>query len=308
MKPRVTFAWFGLLSFIVGTTGVLGAAPEKISLRLNLKPGQTFKYRIDNTTKMTNTVGASTSAVETVVSVVYSFEVQSVENADYTLKVTYDSLKLREVGPLGNVSGDSSKPAESHALVKGILGVVGQSFTLRVGQDGRVRSVQGCDEITRTASRELDTLAEPWKSAMTQLLGDHFGNAAVRESMRSLFDIYPEKPVAVGERWSRSEITSKGKIDAFFKITERKDGRLSVKLYQEVTADPNAIPVQMGLLTVKSAVSGKSEGTMLIEEVTGLILKGSVSGKVSGSVKVIQGSNETAVPTSIEGTTSIERI
>ena len=307
MKP-VKSLLTSIVALLLFQSLVFGAAAT-VQPRLKLSVGQKFKLKAATDSKMTQTVQGEQQVFLDSAAIVFAFELQSVDEAgDMTLKVTYDSIRLSEDAPAGKVSFDSTSTAEVPPLVRGMAAIVGQSFAMRITPDGRVRSVTGADEIVAKAVEKNNILSEPWKSSMSKLLQDRFGNLQSSENMQGLFGIYPENPVAVGERWSRKFELSMGTAECFFKITERKNGILTIKAFATVAPNPDAPPVQMGLVNVKSEATGKQEGTLQIEEATGIILHATETNTSSGNLVIVSGGPEMRIPTSVTGTTTVDKI
>ena len=301
-----------LVMLIVGSllaqTLALGAL-ENIQPRLKLTVGQKFKLKLAGDSKMVNTVNGQKQTITDSAAIVYAFELQSVdETGDMTLKVTYDSIRVSEDGPAGKVSFDSASTAEAPPLTQGMATLVGQSFIMRITPDGRVRSVTGADEMVAKAIEKHNALSEPWKSSMSRIIQDRFGNLPASEGMQGLFGIYPEKAVAVGERWSRKFEMTSGIAACFFKITDRKDGILTIKAYATIAPNPEAPPIQLGLAQVKPETTGTQEGTIRIEEATGMILNLKETNKSSGNLVLITGGPEVRIPITLTGSTTVDKL
>ena len=285
------------------------AAPSKVLPRLKLQVGQKFKLRASSDSKMTNTVNGQKQVILDSASVVFAFELLSVDEVgDMAIKVTYDSIRLNEEAPGGKVAYDSTLGGEVQPLVRGLASLVGQSVTMRISPDGRVRSVTGADELVAKGIEKYNALSEPWRSSMSKILQDRFGNQPTSEMMQGLFGVYPEQPVAVGERWSRKFSMSIGTAECFYKITDRKNGVLNIKTYATVTPDPDAPPIQMGLSLVKSELNGKQEGTLQLDEATGIPVGSKDTNSSSGNLVIVQGGSEIRIPSSSTSTTTVEKL
>ena len=297
-----------IMAFCLTSALALGA-PAKVQPRLKLAAGQRFKLKVASDSKMVQTVNGEKQTVIDSAAMVFAFECQSLDEiGDMTLKVTYDSVRFNEDAPMGKIAFDSTTGAEVPPLVRGMAALVGQGFTMRITPDGRVRSVTGADEIVAKAIEKHNVLSEPWKSSMSTLLHDRFGNSAAQESMQGLFDVYPDKPVAVNERWTKKMELPQFTAESFFRITERKDGILTIKTFYNITPNPDAAPIKMGLVSTKSEAVGKMEGTLTMEEATGIMRSLKATSTSTGNLVILQGDSELRIPTSIQTTTSVEKM
>jgi len=307
MFYRKTISILALLSLLIH--GLAWVADAKIQPRVKLSVGQKFKLKLTYDGKMTQTVQGKKQVITDTATIVYSYDLQSVdETGDMTLKVTYDSIRLTEDGPLGKIAFDSATTAEVPQLVRGMAALVGQSYVMRMTPGGRVRSVTGADEMVAKAIEKHNILSEPWKSSMSKLLSDRFGNLPISESMQGLFGIYPDKPVAVGERWSRKLELPQNIAECFFKIMDRKDGILTIKSFITVKSNPEAPPIQIGLVNATSDATGKQEGTLKLDEVTGLILHAEQTNSSTGNLTIVSGGPKIVIPSTVTGTTTLEKL
>jgi hypothetical protein len=113
------------------------------------------------------------------------------------LETTYRRIRVETDMAGGALVWDSDQPEEAalagHPLVQPLRALVGQSFVLIIEPSGRIREVQGFEQVYRrlTGTTDLDD------ASLQRLL--HIDS--LRREMETYFRILPEHPVDVGDTW-----------------------------------------------------------------------------------------------------------
>ncbi len=269
----------GIIGFALAAALAQGAAAqEKVDLKLRLTAGQEFRLR-QSTAKITSATidNRAVTASETFSSGMV-FNVRNVDSdGAITLRVTFDQPSL-------DVSGSAIQGAEQllQAVGRAVAGLHGQSFTLILGPSGAVRGVEGGRECLRAAIRGLSGVPEPLRAVIEGTLAQSMDEQALREGMASIFHILPDGPVAIGERWSRqSGVSSQGIVETyevFYKVLESRNGVSKIKMYRQVKGSQVTSP-----LGFSCSMSGAAEGTLEVEESTGILKAASFKLTMSGT-------------------------
>lgn len=286
----------------------------KVRLRLGLEQGKAYAMATVVEQKIDQDIQGRKVATSQRIGTDYTFEVQEVKrDGAMRAKVTYQRVRMEQDGPMGKVDYDSANPPEKvHALAQGAASLVGQSVTMELMPDGRITRLEGMDALFK---RMLDGMEFPPgvpKATMEEQLKRQFGDKAMRSSMEQLTAIYPEKPVAVGESWTRKARASVGfpmQVETTYTLKARKDGTALVGLKSKVAGDPKADPMKMGPLSMAFDVSGSQEGEMELDEATGWTKRAKITQDLSGKVKVegMPGQTEAmSWPITIQGTVAVE--
>ncbi len=132
-----------------------------------------------------------------------AFEVTDVgPTGTVTLRALYEAVAARASG-IQEYDFDSEKDKEppDDPAARMMATLVGQSFTLRMGADGKVLEVKGYDKVADAMSRAVagDDAA---KERARQALGQMFSDEAFRSRMQQLAPPLPEGKVRKGDSWS----------------------------------------------------------------------------------------------------------
>lgn len=269
-----------------------GGGDKKLDLRLHLEAGKAYGVKMIADQTITQTLGGQTQTMFQTVGVAYTYDVQSVESdGTMRVKVTYDWVRVAQDGPMGSFSYDSANPPATipeAALVYTAL--VGQGFFMHLRPNGEIVDVQGVDEML---AHMLDTMGAPPGSERDELeasLRSQFGSEALKESFEKATLFYPDKPVAVGESWSRNIALETGMpmvLATTWTLKARKDGVAVVEIRSDVQRNPEAKPVEMAGMTIAYELSGEQSGTMELDEKTGWLLNGTMKQNLAGQISAM---------------------
>ena len=276
MRIRFRIASLVAAIALVGIAGSAFADGDKIQLRLHLKAGQKFGLKgTDNSTIGINSPGGIYINVNTSESIGLSFHVNSVDT-DGTAHMDAVCKYIRTTVALKNevITYDSSNPSSKNSPLAAVYSsLLGQKIPIVLSPDGKVSGASGL------------------ASAVMKGIFEHN---------------YPPNPVAVGERWSQTvtENSLPYVANVYMKITDRSGGTCNVKVYADLKSKPQDSSRTYGGMTVKMLISGIQQGNMTVDEDTGLITGGSMSGQATGNCEV-SGSTTTRGQITVSNTSTL---
>lgn len=288
---RYTLALGGIL-IIVALLASCGGGAEKLDLRLRLEAGKSYGAKMVADQTITQTLAGQTQTMSQTIGMAYTYHIQSVEpDGTMGIQVTYDWVQVRRDGPMGSFSYDSANPpATIPDSALGYAALVGLGFSMQVRPNGEIVDVQGADEML---SRMLDALSMPAGSERDELeasLRPQFGSEALKESFEKAALFYPDKPIAVGESWSRNISLETGMpmvLATTWTLKARKNGVATVEIRSDVQRNPEAKPMEMAGLTFTYKMSGEQSGSMEVDEKTGWLLGGTLKQNLAGQVSAM---------------------
>jgi hypothetical protein len=173
-------------------------------------------------------------------------------------------------------AGDKAEDNNSMSLIAAPW--LGRKLELVLGADNSIKEIKGYKELMEAVDNSAlgDMLYENLRAGMTE---DNMG----RSLHGGLFDYYPEKPVAVGDTWTRTvanpaqtlgtiEVTYNAKLD---KIEERDGRKVAVITYTTSSKLTSAGQSPMG---TPELVDSKGQGTAVVDIETGLPIEQSNEG------------------------------
>ncbi len=267
-----------------------GAAVE---LKLNLRPGTSYRVRSDNSLRMVQSMMGVEMEMSQRMVIYYTFTVRSASGGgEFTLDVNHEAVSLELDGIKGEMRWDSNLEAEpEHPLARGLAALVGESYTLRLNSVGEVLAVEGLDRIAEkmAGSVELDNggTREKALGGLRELVGEQ----AQKEMLGQLFAVYPAHPVEPGDSWPVNDSTVSIPLQRHGMLTlnELEGNRATIGLDAEIAIGEGGMQRSLGPLQVEMKLAGTQTGTFSLDLDTGWITRREMRIDVNGSYTLVDG-------------------
>jgi hypothetical protein len=270
-----------------------GRGPVELALRLEKGQRLALSVSVSQTVKQGTRENPSVLSQRTRVG--YGLEVVARDPGGLMgVKIRYRDLALSVQG-LGSVlSFDSGSPDSATPGLELLAGLIGEGYDFLVDSRGVVGRVEGIPElITAVLSKTARGEAPAMQRSLEMLLDEQ----AVRATLGSFLDYFPEHKVAVGDAWvverNRGGVVPMGIRNTWSMRRLRRsvaalalDGVLS-------SAEPRSGVV----------LSGTQTGTAEVDVTTGFLIQADIRQSIRGSI-LAQG---TVIPVEMESETSIRR-
>ncbi len=281
---------------------------DKVTLRLHLKEGDSYRLYNLIDQDINQVVMGQEQAVKQQIGMGYQYDVLSADEGVYQVKMTYYRIYFKQSGPMGDILYDSESPPETLPMqAKGFAGLMGQSLTLTFNERGIVTEVVGVDEMLANIMKEFEEIDPAMKAQMEQGMQRQFGAEAIKSQMETMFAIYPEDPVGVGDTWSKDVTLNSGlplKIATTYRVETIENGQAKLAVKSDITAASDE-PMNMGGMEIELDLSGTQNGTALMEVATGMVVNSEMEQRVSGDMIVNDG--EMTWPLDMKTKTSLKR-
>jgi hypothetical protein len=248
---------------------------DKVELKLNFQPGDAYLYTI-TTDQTINSMGLANVKMNFTMEMKY--ELLSKEDSIQKLGVTYSHLAMQGSSPMGKMSYDSDHP-DANPKISEMGKMVGKTFYVYLNPDGTLKKVEGLSALMDT------TLG---REAMKMPVSD----SSFTMMMQNAFDLYPGKPVAVGESWERNTtmgISSfKFNMKSTYTLQSVKDGIADISVNSDLKLPEtimNKMNQQKGF-EMKMEMDGRQKGSMKVDIVTGRIISGETTQDIEGKMKM----------------------
>jgi hypothetical protein len=293
--------------------GLLPAPParaqEKVTLRLNLKPGQTYTLSQTTHQEINQTIGGNPQTMKQAFTFTYSFKPSKVD-PDGTIHGTYkhDAITVKMQGPGGQVDYDSSRDKEppTNPMAKPFAALVGKELQVVMTPRGEVKELKGADEILAAVLESMGDLPEQVRATAKQQMESQFGEAAMKESFEQMTAIYPKDPVAVGESWDVEHRVTAGMpmvINTTYTLKSLDGGRATLDFKGTAKTDPDA---PAGIVPgAKFSLEGTQTGSLALDQATGWIASGTLKQAMDGKMSVDVGGQQVEVPMQIKSDATI---
>jgi hypothetical protein len=238
---------------------------------------------------ITQTIQAQTQQIKQTIGMAYTYKVTKVESDGSALvDAVYEWILYSQDGPMGKSEYDSSKPpATIPDAAVGYAALLGQGFSMKLTPLGEVADIQGVDALLSHILDVLNVPAGSARDAIQKTLEAQFGEEALAESFEKATAIYPDKPLSVGDSWSKKLALATGMpmiIDNTWTLKSRKDGVAFVDVKSKIAPNPDAKPLEISGMTVSYELSGDQSGSLELDEATGWPLKSTMKQNLSGQI------------------------
>ncbi|GAA4325964.1 hypothetical protein GCM10023184_14310 [Flaviaesturariibacter amylovorans] len=259
----------------------------------NLPKGKTFLYSVDYT------IGQEVQG-QTINSRIqgdYSMEVTDETDSLKTLRMTYDRIAMNMVTPDQTITVDSDKgdtatgTAEA-ANMQGMMNKMfrsmkGKAFTMKVNREGKVVSIEGMQQMADAVVNSMG-LPEEARAGVLQGFSQQFNDESLKETFSQSFNIFPNKPVKVGDTWTRTFAGERTPLNTKTTYTVKaiEGGNVVLDAKSDVS------------MTGQQSMKGVQTGTMRVDGKTGLVLNGEVNLALEGPMKMTSKGTFTGKPKS----------
>ncbi len=216
----------------------------------------------------------------------YTLDVKENDGHIRTLKGTYKkfNMSMKMMGMQIDINSDDVLELKSDgsneknpiAMMKKVFSaIVGQSFTMKADEEGKILEVTGFKEmiVNMLDSLGLDSTAKLQSMAA---LNDQFNDETVKDQFAQLFYIFPNKKVKEGDSWVKT-YSAGGKLPADHSTT------YTVKEVEGdfVTLDAKTKIEPTGDMMLK----GTQNGELIVDSKTGLVVNAKFDQNISATME-----------------------
>ena len=264
--------------------------PEKLSIRLSLKEGETYNLKVLTEQKISVD---DQGDMEQTVEIGYKFNVEKIgEDGVIYGTVTYSSFYYSHSGGLeADVVYDSTNPSgDVPLMVKDFAFMTGKSFKIELTPVGEINSIEGVKELVEEALDTIDIKDEGDRELFEENIEHNFSFKSVKEILKNYFFIYPEDPVSQGDSWEKEIVNSTGfpmVLNNIWKFASVEEGILNLELDSKISTNPEGYPIQIEHFILDfEVISGEQKGNLKLNEKTGWIEKGEITQNINGDIGI----------------------
>jgi hypothetical protein len=214
--------------------------------------------------------------------ITYQYQIKEKDDTGfYNLVLVYKKIKYDN----GQQTYDSEDSTDVNGpLAQAFGAVINSKVSMKVNQQGEVKSLTGADELIEKMLNAQSISSETIRNRLRKTFKKAFGKEALIESMQQFFHIYPEKKIKIGDSWSKqadkkAAFPSKVNVTWTLDKVKKNSGFISIKA--NVRPQPNTT-VDLGIVTAKYDLNGTQEGSMKINMKTGWVKNSYVKQVMSG--------------------------
>jgi hypothetical protein len=266
-------------------SGVAGAA---VQFQLKLDKGKTYYQRTTTEQKIIQTIMGQEQVTQVSMGNGQKLEVLDVDpQGNMQVRYTHIWTRIKQISPMVQLDYDSSAQGPTPTGAEGFAALIGESYTARLSPLGKVLDVNGVEQLAAAVRKKL--LAGAEGSPAMSALAPYFDPQGVKEMTQTWLPLYPGRPVEVGDSWTDTKALTQGfgmVIQSTWTLQKQQAGVATIDTTASIQADPNAPGMETQGMKVKFTVSGTQQGTVLLDEATGLATKTDMKQQLKGETKV----------------------
>lgn len=232
---------------------------DTYDLKFNLKPGTAYTYDMD---VMQNIEAAGTTSTNNLYSK-YTFNVKEASGGDSKMEVVYDLMRM-EVKSMGKTIKMSSEDQTTES--QAFRDMVNKPFSMTVSPQGKVISIDGWEGIDKNGAMKADDL---------------------KQSMETSLNIFPDKPVKVGDTWKKEASMTmqmfKLNMSSTYTLTEVKGNTATISMESDIKMGQDNKAAANGM---NMDLKGTQKGKIDVELNTGMSLSGTITQEIKGEMQV----------------------
>ena len=265
---------------------------QEITLKWGFVEGSEQVLQLTNRMEISMPIGFASQVMDQ--SIRMRQTVQSVEsNGDATVTVTTEHIRMEGIGPGGDQLYDSdSGNIPTDPAILGAAAMVGQDYSMVVGADGTVKSIQGIEEL-------VESMRNSFPPEVAPMLGEMFNAETLTEIAQQSVQILPEDPISPGGSWQTSFTMPNPLLgEVINTITfvldgiEERDGR-TVALLSSTGEIVTVTPEDLAGLPMEMDVDAEMTGFLIFELDRGLVLSSSTTTEMTMTMSGPDGSSMT---------------
>ena len=255
-----------------------------VELKLNFKPGAKYKYVKESKESIEPQIKGASIAITQNMTTEAIYQVTP-SGKDKNIVFSYERIALKSGNSMMSVEFDSKDTAkQSQKMFQSITDVLHKPYTAIITADGNIISIK--------KPTSLDT------SNATASELNQFSDTALHNMLQQLFNVYPGKPVKIGDTW-----TTKGEsaisflnasADNTFKLVSINNGIAHIEVNSNLISSPEDNPEIKGL-----NMRGTQTGTLDMEINTGLIVDYKLSRHMDGNMDMMGMSAPTTITSDV---------
>jgi hypothetical protein len=285
---------------------------EKTQYRLKLEAGKQYYMQTIIDQQISNPTSSQEETAVITMGTGAQLDVRNIDaNGNAQVTYTYKWIKIGvKTGTEGKVYDSSKKDSTVPKELQWFAPLLEESFSLKISPEARISEIKDLEKVRSNVRQKLPqgSMQELAMNSLNQWLDEQ----TIRESIENSMAIYPDRPVGVGDSWSRNVTYSSGSAMIFenkWTLKERKNGVAVIEVASTIKPNPQAKPAEMGSpgMTSSSEFTGNQQGLIEIQESTGLIINSKINQQMSGKTTITRpGVPDEVTPMEITGVISME--
>lgn len=270
---------YSCLLLVIFSCNNKSAPGEAYTLKMRLAAGDTFNQNMDMGMKMNFEAAGQKLEMTMDMKVDMAFKVTAASEGSRDLTLTYKNMEVQT--EMKGMEG-MNKQMNNEALKN----IIGKTVTLKINNKNEITDVVGFEEALLSDTTNL---------AARNMIKEMFTKEKMNSLFSMMFQLYPEKPIRVGDEWEREVKTAMAGLDmkvlGKYTLISVKDSVATIKMDGKYIADGKMAE------GMEMKMDGTQTGEVNLKLADGYLKNSQIKIDLDGSMKVM-GQN---VPVKMKG-------
>jgi hypothetical protein len=263
---------------------------KKETIQLNLTIGETYTTTIEAEMSSAQQNSGSQNQLSSSIFGTIAFKVLSENDGVYDMEVSYTRLGMSMISGSINFSGDSDNPDPDNIFSTILHNMMNKAFRVKMKKDGSIAEITKIDTLFSSLFVGLPDLDEDMQLMLTEQMKNSFGINGLKANLEQMTAIYPSKPVARGEKWSKTiqlESTMKATQEVTYSYKSSDEKEFVISGIGTITTNKNEIVESSGY-KYQYDLLGDVDAEIYIDRKTGWVKHGKVKQEFSGDMYILE--------------------
>lgn len=274
-----------LIALVLFTT----CQAQKQKLELNLTKGEIYTQKMESNVSILQSVNGQQVNMNMSINAKMAYKVTDIQNAVYDMEVSYESLIMKMSLPNGTMEFSSEKEDENDVFST-ILGTMkNKPFLVKMTKAGKVNEVKNIEAVFSHMFDKFPQLNDVQKQQIKGQIMQAYGEKAFKGNMEMCSAIFPDSPVAKGDKWTintQLEAGMSAKMETVYELKERSDSHYQIFGNSKIeTADKDAY-IESNGMPLKYDMAGTMTSDIKIDNKTGWTKSALINQTLKGTAYV----------------------
>ncbi|MDD3626254.1 MAG: DUF6263 family protein [bacterium] len=276
---------------------------EKYDLSLNLEPGSIYSVEYKVESKFIQNIRGVHNEMNEEMEFKYKYTILSKVENKFKLRVVLEEFKVKRQSP--NMSHEFTSESERTNLPPGseiLFSFLNKEIEMLIDRTGEVSEITGFEkineELLETIKEKIKELPKEQQEQALSGFEKNLENNDMKERLSYTWNIYPDKPIALKEKY-QIKYTTKGiiplEIENNFELGEIKSDQYKLYINSNIKTISDKPAIDNASAQIYYDLQGTQMGYYYLDSKTRMITESQTEQKLEGEMK-IKGAGYAVIP------------
>ena len=260
---------------------------NKIDLSLNLEEGESYAYNSSVIMNLGQVMMGQEVDIEMQMNAQMNFLNEGKNGDKHQIEASYKSISFSSEMPqmTMKVSSDDLDPEDPMSLIFNQM--TNQKFNFELSSLGRVHEVEGINEMFNQLIQQNEDLSQLDKMQLEAQIQQTYGAESFTANLESIFAIYPEKKVKVGDTWttySSFQNDYPAQVETTYTLVEMDDEFVYLDGKGTIATIEGEEAMEVNGMSFNFDLNGENTSTLKLNRNTGWVESATITQNATGKM------------------------